>query len=50
MLAAAGTLLLVSHSLPELKSRCERGIWIEKGLLRMDGPIDEVIEAYSVEN
>ncbi len=50
MLEGAGTLLLVSHSLSELKARCTRGIWIEKGLLRMDGPIDDVIEAYSVEN
>ena len=50
MLAGAGTLLLVSHLLPELAARCTRGIWIEKGLLRMDGPIDEVIEAYSLEN
>jgi teichoic acid transport system ATP-binding protein len=50
MLESAGTLLLVSHSLPELKARCSRGIWIEKGVLRMDAAIDEVIEAYSVEN
>jgi teichoic acid transport system ATP-binding protein len=49
MLEAAGTLLLVSHSLPELRARCTRGIWIDKGLLRMDGPIDDVIEHYEAE-
>jgi teichoic acid transport system ATP-binding protein len=50
MLEAAGTLLLVSHSLPELRARCTRGIWIEKGLMRMDGPIEDVIKAYEAEN
>jgi len=47
LLGNAGTLLLVSHSLGELKARCSRGIWLEQGVLRMDGPIDEVIERYN---
>ncbi|MEP1125410.1 MAG: ABC transporter ATP-binding protein [Ilumatobacter sp.] len=49
LLGSAGTLLLVSHSLGELKDRCERGIWLEQGVLRADGPIDEIIEAYSAD-
>jgi teichoic acid transport system ATP-binding protein len=46
MLAAAGTLMLVSHSMNELSRLCRRGIWLEKGVLRADGPIDDVIELY----
>lgn len=44
--AAAGVLMIVNHSLGELKQSCERGLWIEQGRLRADGPIDEVIAAY----
>lgn len=43
----AGTLLMVNHSLGELANYCERGIWLEQGEIRADGPIDEVIAAYS---
>jgi ABC-type polysaccharide/polyol phosphate transport system ATPase subunit len=25
---------------------CDRALWLEKGRLRADGPVDEVIEAY----
>jgi teichoic acid transport system ATP-binding protein len=49
MLASAGTLMLVSHSVPELRARCTRGIWLEQGLIRADGPIDEVLEQYELD-
>lgn len=42
----AGTLMMVNHSLAELKNFCTRGIWLEDGRIRMDGPLDEVIAAY----
>ena len=47
MLANAGTLLLVSHSLNQIRRQCTRALWIEEGLLRADGPVDEVVDAYS---
>jgi teichoic acid transport system ATP-binding protein len=47
LLDAAGTLLLVSHSLEEIKKQCNRAIWIEQGLLKADGPVEAVIEEYS---
>jgi ABC-type polysaccharide/polyol phosphate transport system ATPase subunit len=47
LLADAGTLMLVSHNLAELSRQCTRGLWIEQGVLRADGDIDEVIEEYS---
>ena len=50
LLSGAGTLLLVSHSLDELAKRCARGLWIEQGELRMDGPIAEVIAEYSADD
>jgi teichoic acid transport system ATP-binding protein len=50
LLGSAGTLLLVSHTLSDLQARCERGIWLEQGVLRADGPIDQVIEQYSADD
>lgn len=47
LIAAAGTLLMVNHSLAELESFCTRGIWLDDGAVRLDGPIDEVIAAYT---
>lgn len=44
---SAGVLMMVNHSLTELAASCERGLWIENGVLQADGPIDEVIEAYN---
>ena len=40
------TVLFVSHSMEQVERICERAIWIEKGDLRMDGPVDEVCKAY----
>ncbi|MEU5788953.1 ABC transporter ATP-binding protein [Micromonospora purpureochromogenes] len=42
----AGTVFLVSHQLSSIRDTCERTIWLESGVLRMDGPTDEVIRAY----
>jgi ABC-2 type transport system ATP-binding protein len=46
LLAKGTTLFLVSHSEGNLKRYCERGLYLESGELRADGPIDEVIEKY----
>lgn len=40
------TVLFVSHSIEQVERICQRAIWIEKGDLRMDGPVAEVCEAY----
>jgi len=42
----AGTVFLVSHSISTVADTCERTIWLEAGLIRMDGPTDVVIKAY----
>ena len=40
------TLLFVSHSIEQVERVCERALWIEKGEMRMQGPVAEVCEAY----
>ena len=44
--SAAGTVLLVSHNLSELRRSCERVVWLEQGQIVLDGPTDEVLGAY----
>ena len=40
------TVLFVSHSIEQVERICRRAVWIEKGDLRMDGPVEEVCQAY----
>ncbi|MEM9592636.1 MAG: ABC transporter ATP-binding protein [Acidobacteriota bacterium] len=40
------TLLLVSHSLDLIREVCDRAIWLEKGVLRLDGHPRRVVDAY----
>lgn len=42
----AGTVFLVSHSMRSIRDTCNRVIWINKGVLMMDGTPDEVIPEY----
>lgn len=44
--ADAGTVFLVSHSIGSIRDTCERSVWLESGVIRMDGPTDEVTKAY----
>jgi teichoic acid transport system ATP-binding protein len=46
LLDEAGTLMFVSHGLGEVRRQCNRALWIEKGVLRADGPVDEVVDQY----
>jgi teichoic acid transport system ATP-binding protein len=45
----AGTVFLVSHSLDVVLDTCNRAIWLDKGTLRMDGDVREVVNAYTRE-
>jgi teichoic acid transport system ATP-binding protein len=42
----AGTVFLVSHSEQSIRDTCERSIWLESGVIRADGPTDEVMKEY----
>jgi teichoic acid transport system ATP-binding protein len=44
--AHAGTIFLVSHNLDEVRRSCTRAIWLDHGEMLMDGPTDEVGDAY----
>ena len=46
MRAEAGTVFLVSHSLPVIVETCNRALWLHRGELKMDGPAAEVVAAY----
>jgi len=43
----AGTVFFVSHSLTAVRKMCSRAIWLNKGLVEMDGDVDTVADAYS---
>lgn len=40
------TVILVSHRFGSIVDLCGRVIWIDAGRLRMDGPTEDVVEAY----
>jgi ABC-type polysaccharide/polyol phosphate transport system ATPase subunit len=40
------TLVIVSHGLSTLKELCTRIVWLEKGTIKMDGSVDEVLIEY----
>jgi ABC-type polysaccharide/polyol phosphate transport system ATPase subunit len=46
MAASGATLLVVSHQLSMVQTMCSRAIWLERGELKLDAPIDEVIALY----
>ncbi len=40
------TVVLVSHQPATVKQLCNRAVWIENGVTYMQGPVDEVVNAY----
>jgi ABC-2 type transport system ATP-binding protein len=44
------TLLFVSHDLKTVESMCDRVIWIDHGLIKMDGAASEVVHEYRSSN
>ncbi len=42
----AGTVFLVSHSNSTIRETCNRTIWLEHGLIRADGPTEDVVKEY----
>jgi ABC-type multidrug transport system ATPase subunit len=41
------TVVLVSHSTNEIRSVCDRVVWIERGRQMMEGKTEEILKAYS---
>ncbi len=46
LLDKANAVILVSHDMDTLRQLSTRGLWMEKGRLIDDGPIDDVIDRY----
>jgi ABC-type polysaccharide/polyol phosphate transport system ATPase subunit len=46
LLDRSNVVITVSHDLAALRQICTRGIWMRKGRVAGDGPIDEVIDRY----
>jgi ABC-type polysaccharide/polyol phosphate transport system ATPase subunit len=44
--ARGRTMMLVSHSLSQIRDNCDRAIWLHHGRVVLDGPVAEVTEAY----
>jgi ABC-2 type transport system ATP-binding protein len=47
MLGEGRTLVLVSHNEPDLTRFCNRGIYINAGLVQVDGTIEDALTAYN---
>ena len=45
-LARASIVVMTSHSMPLVRSHCNKAIWIDQGHLKAFGPINEVLEGY----
>ena len=44
--SSANTVVMVTHNLGEIRSACNRAIWLEEGVIRADGDVDDVIGQY----
>jgi len=49
LLAGGRTLFFVSHSDKDLRRFCERGLYLDKGQLQLDGTIEEALSRYSAD-
>lgn len=46
LMSSARIMVLVAHDLGTIRAMCNRVVWMEHGIARMEGPADEVIDAY----
>ena len=50
LLAGGRTLFFVSHNERDLRRFCTRGLYLDKGALVLDAPIDEVLDRYNADH
>lgn len=43
---AAGTVIMVTHNLNEIRATCSRAIWLDSGIVLGDGPVDDILSEY----
>lgn len=46
LISGGTTLILVSHSIEQVKKICKHAVWIDKGILKMSGNVEEVADRY----
>jgi len=46
LMSSARIMVLVAHDLGTILNMCNRVIWMEHGVARMDGPAEQVVNAY----
>ena len=46
MLRRGTTLVFVSHDLAAVEATCDRGVWLDEGVVAADGPVRESLTAY----
>ena len=49
LLAEGRTLFFVSHNEKDLRRFCIRGLYLDKGALKLDAPIADVLDAYNAD-
>lgn len=50
LLAEGRTLFFVSHNERDLRRFCKRGLYLDKGELVLDGPIEDVLDRYNADH
>ncbi|MGN8050651.1 ABC transporter ATP-binding protein [Curtobacterium sp. 22159] len=50
LLAGGRTLFFVSHSDKDLRRFCDRGLYLDKGRLQFDGPIEDAMARYAADS
>ena len=43
---AGKTIVIVTHSMDQVKRFCDRAVWLYKGEIRKDGKVSDVLEEY----
>jgi len=46
LMSTARIMVLVAHDLATIRAMCNRVIWMEHGVAKMDGPPDQVVDTY----
>ena len=46
ILDGGATVIFVSHNLKAVTSLCDRAIYLEKGTVQLEGPVNQVVDAY----
>ncbi|MGB6231519.1 MAG: ABC transporter ATP-binding protein [Litorimonas sp.] len=49
LVADSRAMVLASHNTTLVRMHCNRAVWLDRGMIRMDGTVDQVIDAFEEE-